>query len=359
MSNTTQPTNGEHYLGKGARALLTAAAMLVVIFGLKAAREIAVPITMAVFLATISYPITGALRRLRFPHWLAVSFTVVVDLGVIFGIYRVVKFLAAEMRAALQGNLLQLVQTKFNSATAALDQWGVGDYMRDIVGSPEKLIDPQQILALSQLLTGQVVATMSITVLVLILMTFLLGEAPLFRRNMSALQSSPKGRAEIISALRGIQRYLLIKTIASVSTGLLAWWLCHAMEIPFALLWGFVACLLNFIPTIGSIVAAVPPILLAILLGDWGTVLIVSGGYLAINSAIGNGVEPFFLGMQFGIATSVVLLSVIFWGWVWGPFGMLLAVPLTMLTKLALEHTPDLSWVAAIINDKPTSDKNN
>lgn len=358
MSEPIQtPKKTEPFLGEGARALVTIAALVVVIFGLKAARPVVVPITMAIFLATISYPIISLLRKLRFPHWLSVAVTVLVDLGIIFGIYRLILFLAADMKTTLQGNLIQQIQHKFNSTLQLLDQWGYGDYAREYISSPQTLIDPQQIISFSQAITGQVVSVMSIIVLVLILMTFILGETPLFRRNLSALPNSINGKHKIISTLQGVQRYLLIKTIASVCTGLLAWGLCTVMEIPFAFLWGFVACVLNYIPTIGSIVAAVPPILLALLLGDWSTVFIVTGGYLGINFAIGNCIEPLFLGKQFGIATTVVLLSVIIWGWIWGPFGMLLAVPFTMLTKLALENSTDLYWLATIISDESSSDK--
>ena len=100
--------------------------------------------------------------------------------------------------------------------------------------------------------------------------------------------------------------------------------------------------------------AAIPPIVLGLILGDLGDGLIVALGYIAINFAIGNGIEPLFLGKQFGIATSVVLLSVLLWGWVWGPCGMLLAVPITVMLKLALENSRDLYWVAAIIDDNST-----
>ena len=346
------------FMGEGARAIITVAAAFIVIYGLKFTREVAVPIVMAAFLAIISHPIILLLKRMRLPHWLAVGLTVLVDLGFIFVVFRIFKFLAADMKATLQGNLMQQMQAKFNSIMNLLDQWGIGDHARDIFESPQTLIDPQQIIALSQSLTGQVLSALSITILVLILMTFFLGETPLFLRNFRKLPTSLQGKQQLISAIKGIQKYLIIKTIASISTGLLAFWLCHVMSIPFAFLWGFVACVLNFIPTIGSIVAAVPPIMLALLLGDWSSGLIVIIGYLAINFTIGNGIEPLFLGKQFGIATSVVLLSVIVWGWVWGPFGMLLAVPFTVLTKLALENSPDLYWVAAIINDKHSSDKN-
>lgn len=242
-----------------------------------------------------------------------------------------------------------------------MDTWGVGEQARQIVNSPEQIIDPQQIFSGAQAVTSQMVSMLSFATLVLILMTFLLGEAPLFMRNFRGLPNSIQGKSKVISALKGIQRYLFIKTCASVCTGLLVWGLCAVLDIPFAFLWGVVACVLNYIPTIGSIVAAIPAIVLSLILNDWGNALILSLGYIIINCSIGNGIEPLFLGKQFGIATSVVLLSVLLWGWVWGPCGMLLAVPITVLLKLALENSQDLYWVAAIIDDNnrrnPSLDK--
>lgn len=345
-------------VGEGARALLTAAAAFIVIFGLKYTRDFTLPIVLAAFLAIISYPLTHFLKlKLRFPHWCAVLFTVLFDLGIIFCLYLLVKEIAENIHATLQGNLWQYIIDKCNATMQALDGFGsLGEQLRGFVESPFTIINPRSILAFSQSLTSQILSFMSVTALVLILMTFMLGEAPLFMRNFNRLPNSMQGKRQMIRAIKGVQKYLLIKTVASISTGLLAWLLCHLTDIPFSFLWGVVACLLNFIPTIGSIVAAIPPVLLALVLGDWGAMFIVAGGYLAINFSIGNGIEPLFMGKQFGIATSVVLLSVILWGWVWGAIGTLLAVPIMVLTKLALENSVDLQWIAAIIDDNPSPD---
>ncbi len=345
-------TNGA--LGDGARGLLTLAAAIVVLYGLKMAGSVLVPIMMAIFLAIISYSVTLLLRRyLRFPHWLAVIFTVAVDGGVLFGIVSLLRFLAADMATTLQGDVTVRFAEKYNEVMHLLQSWGLDEHARHFVSSPKDIFDSQQVVAFLQSVTGQIVSFTSISVIVLVLMTFILGEVPLFRRNFDSLPNSTEGKFQVLDAVLGVQRYLLIKTIASLCTGLLAWWLCAAMNVPFAFLWGFVAYVLNYIPTIGSIVAAVPPILMALLLGSWGDTFLVAGGYIAINFAIGNGIEPLFLGRQFGISTSVVLLSVMLWGWVWGPCGMLLAMPITVMLKLALKNSRDLSWVATMIEDAP------
>jgi AI-2 transport protein TqsA len=224
---------------------------------------------------------------------------------------------------------------------------------RALVSSPQDVFDTQQLVSMVQSISGQAITFITTCTLVLILMTFMLGEAKLFKRNVHRLPNSTKGKEDFTVALRGIQRYLLIKTIASATTGALAWWACAAWNVPFAFLWGVLAYVLNYIPTIGSIVAAIPPIIMALLMGGWGDAAIITFCYIGINFTIGNGIEPIFLGKQFGIATTVVVLAVLFWGWVWGPIGMLLAVPIMVLIKLALENSRDLSWVATIISDEP------
>ncbi len=342
-------------LGDGTRGLLTLATAIVVLYGLKYASSVMLPIMMAVFLAIISYSVTLLLRRyLRFPHWLAVIFTVAVDGGVLLGIVSLLRFLAADMTATLQGDVAARFAEKFNEVMQMLHVWGLDEYARRFASSPQDVFDPQQIIAFSQSVAGQIVSFTSVSVIVLVLMTFILGEVPLFRRNFDRLPNSTEGKGQVLEAVLGVQRYLLIKTIASLCTGAFAWGLCAAMDVPFAFLWGVVAYVLNYIPTIGSIVAAVPPILLALLLGSWGDMFLVAGGYIAINFTIGNGIEPLFLGRQFGISTSVVLLSVMLWGWVWGPCGMLLAMPITVMLKLALKNSRDLSWVATMIEDAPS-----
>ncbi len=336
----------------GARILIMTAAAIFILIGLRELRDLIVPIMLAAFLAIISYSITDLLRRkLKFPHWLAVIFTIIVDAGVIYAVGTLIRFLAADMRNTLQSEVVVKFQEKYNDLMCWLDNWGMGEQARQIFDAPQHYLGTGQIVQISQNIGSQTISFMSITTLILVLMTFILSESRLFLRNFRALPNSVQGKNQIISALKGIQKYLFIKTIASACTGLLAWWLCASMDVPFAFLWGVVAYVLNYIPTIGSIVAAIPPILLALILGSWGDAFIVAGGFIAINFMIGNGIEPVFLGKQFGIATSVVLLSVLLWGWVWGTAGMFLAVPITVLIKLALENSSDLYWVAAIIDD--------
>ena len=139
-----------------------------------------------------------------------------------------------------------------------------------------------------------------------------------------------------------VQRYLAIKTVTSLVTGLLVGVWVGMMGLDFAVVWGLVAFMLNYIPNIGSIVAAVPAVLLAVIQLGVGPGIAVALGYLVINITMGNLVEPALLGRSLGLSTLVVFLSLIFWGWMWGTVGMLLSVPLTMMTKIFLENSEDL-----------------
>jgi predicted PurR-regulated permease PerM len=126
------------------------------------------------------------------------------------------------------------------------------------------------------------------------------------------------------------------------------------MELDFPILLGMAAFLLNYIPTVGSIIAAIPAILLSLILfGDFGHALLVALGYVVVNTLFGNILEPNLMGRRLGLSTLVVILSLLFWGWAWGPLGALLSVPLTVIMKIWLENTTDLRWVAVLIDKAP------
>jgi predicted PurR-regulated permease PerM len=120
-------------------------------------------------------------------------------------------------------------------------------------------------------------------------------------------------------------------------------------------LWGLLALLLNYIPNIGSILASVPAILLALIQLGVGKAVIVLVGYLVINIIIGNVLEPKIMGRGLGLSTLVVFLSLVFWGWVFGPVGMLLSVPLTMTVKIALDSNEDTRWISTLLGSETDS----
>ena len=150
-----------------------------------------------------------------------------------------------------------------------------------------------------------------------------------------------------------VQEYLGIKTFISLATGILLGAWCWVMGLDFPVLLGLMAFVLNYVPTVGSIIASAPAILLALIQVGFGHAVLVGAGFFAVNGVFGNLIEPNLLGRRLGLSTLVVILSLIFWGWVWGPVGALLAVPLTMIVKIMLENTSDLRWVAVLLDKAP------
>ena len=179
---------------------------------------------------------------------------------------------------------------------------------------------------------------------------FILLEASSFptkiRLNISSAEATLSGFREFATRLN---KYVVIKSAMSLATGITVatWtWICG---LQFWLLWGLLAFLLNYIPNLGSILAAVPAIVLALLKDGPVAALVVAVGYLAINMTLSSLLEPRFLGRGLGLSTLVVFVSLVVWAWILGPIGVLLAVPLTMTVKIALSSNERTQWIAALL----------
>jgi len=149
--------------------------------------------------------------------------------------------------------------------------------------------------------------------------------------------------------VRDVKHYLAIKTWICLATGFLMTVFLISINLDYAILWGVLAFLLNYVPTIGSIIAALPAVLLAYIQLGGGWAVGVAIGYLAVNMIMGNLVEPRVMGQGLGLSTLVVFLSLLFWGWVLGPVGMVLSVPLTVTLRIALESREDTRWIAVLL----------
>jgi len=215
------------------------------------------------------------------------------------------------------------------------------------------MVNPSEALDVAQGVLLAVAALVSNSFMVLVTIVLILFEAAGFPDKLHAAFGDPSGSQRYTKIKREIQHYLGIKTLVSLATGLfigVALWL---IGVDFALLWGVLAFLLNYIPTLGSIIASIPPTLLATVQFGPGPGLAVAGVFLAVNIVMGNFVEPYFMGRRLGLSTLVVFMSLVFWGWVWGPLGMLLSVPLTMILKIMLENNRELRWVSVLLGPAP------
>jgi predicted PurR-regulated permease PerM len=203
---------------------------------------------------------------------------------------------------------------------------------------------------LTRFLQGLLTNTFLILVTVVFLLLELAGLPNKLRMSLGPDHPSVPALTQFSISLN---RYLAIKSWISLLTGLLAFAICRILGIDYFLLWGLMAFLLNYVPNIGSILAAIPPVLIALIDQGSGTALMALAGYVGINITLGNFIEPRLMGKGLGLSTLVVWLSLIFWGWVFGPVGMLLSVPLTMVVKIAMESNPETHWIAILLGSDP------
>ncbi len=331
----------------GARFLVVAACLVVVVHGLTAFAPILVPMALAGLLAIVSFPIVYWLQRLRVPPLLGILVSVLVNAGIIALMILLTARAAADLEHAIPDYSIRLRKVVVESY-AWLEAHKVP--MRDIVTLDA--IDPRAVFTLTQQAMQKVLGLLSSTFLVVLLLVFMLAEAVGLPAKLRLLMSEKDiGRAQKITT--EVFRYLIIKTLISALTGLLVGIGVALVGLDFPILWGLLAFGLNFIPTIGSIVAGIPPVLLALIVLGWGPALAVAAIYLTVNMTLGNFIEPSLQAQTLGISTLVVILSLLFWGYIWGPIGMLLSVPLTMVVRILLENTDDLRWVAVLISQPP------
>jgi AI-2 transport protein TqsA len=342
---------------RGFRLLLTGACLVVVLAGMRAAGSFFVPVVLAFFLSVLSYPMLRWLQAKRLPHWIAVMLTVMVNVSALaFVINAAVNLLTRmqyELPMYLRGLKKWLDQTALwlegqgvTEATLMVNQmWDQG------LGNNQNIV--QGLTTIMGSTVGTAASVVSTTTLVMILMVFILMEAMGTRGRLRAIRAAGgPDFSQLIDSASDIQKYLGIKTLISVGTGLLAGIWCWLFDLPYAFLWGIVAFVMNYIPAVGSIMAGVPPTLLALITNGPGSAVGVALGYLAINMALGTFLEPTLLGRRFGASPLVIILSVIFWGWMWGPVGMFLAVPLTMMVKMMLSHSDEFRWMAVAMAKK-------
>jgi AI-2 transport protein TqsA len=186
------------------------------------------------------------------------------------------------------------------------------------------------------------------------LLVFMLWEAVILPAKIQAAErSGPVDLERWRPILSRVQRYLILKTVVSLATGVAAGLLVWLVGVDFALFWGFLAFLLNYIPNVGSFVAAGPPVVLSALQLGLAPTLVIAAGYLAINMVLGNLVEPAVMGRGLRMSPLAIFLALVFWGWVWGALGMILSVPLTVSLKILFENTESLRWLAALLGRRP------
>ncbi|QYJ91440.1 AI-2E family transporter [Shewanella halotolerans] len=322
--------------------------IVVILAGIKAASPIVVPFVLSAFIAVICNPAINGMTRLKLPRALAVAIMMVFIVLMGLWLASLVGSSINEFSRQLPLYRDQLVEqfawilTKLQTLNIEVSKEQVLAYF-----------DPGIALSMTTNMLSSVGGVMANLFLIILTVVFMLFEAQDLPKKLHFALDDPDMRIKQIDKfLQSVNQYMVIKTLVSVGTGVVVGTGLALMGVDYALLWAVVAFLFNYIPNIGSIIAAIPPVLLAFIqlgpAGAGGTALL----YLATNTVMGNIVEPKYMGRGLGLSTLVVFLSLIFWGWLLGSVGMLLSVPLTMIVKIALESSQSGGWLAILLADR-------
>ena len=330
---------------KAASMLLTAAAFVVVVAGMRAAESIVVPFLLSVFIAIICAPSLFWLERKGLPRWLAMLIVIGAIIAVGIGMTALVGTSIREF----SGDLPEY-RARINAQVVPLVEWLRAKGMSIPTDEYMSYFEPGAAVQLVADLLNGFGKVLGNAFLIFLTVVFILFEASSFPRKFQAVAGDPDHALDRFTVFREkVNRYLVIKTAASLGTGVAIglWLLMLGVDDP--MLWGLLAFLLNYVPNIGSIIAAVPAVLFAAVQLGPAAALWAAAGYLVVNVAVGSFIEPRFMGRDLGLSALVVFLSLVFWGWVLGPVGMFLSVPLTMMIKIALDSRPDTHWIAVLL----------
>jgi len=332
-------------MSSGTRFLLISAAFVIVIAGVKAASAMIIPFLLSAFIAVISAPAFFWLKSKKIPT--IISLFIVMAVVVLVGL-----LLASLIGSSINdfSKSLPLYQSRITVVFYGLYVWlgnmGVALSEAAIL----EYFDPTIAMKYVAKVLSEFGNVLTNGFLILLAVIFILLESSSFSSKIqTAFGANDNVQAQVDKFLVSLKKYMAIKAAVSLLTGLLIAVYLWILGVKYPLLWGLIAFLLNFIPNLGSILAAIPAVLMALIQLGSGTALAVAIGYVFVNIVIGNIIEPKFMGRGVGLSTLVVFISLVFWGWILGPVGMLLSVPLTMTLKIALETNDKSKWISILL----------
>jgi len=325
--------------------LVAAASIIVIITGLKVAAPLLVQLLMALFIAIICMPSIRWMEDHKVPRSLAI----VIVLAVILAFVYAVVALVGDSINAFNANKEFYIE-QLSSRVKSIADWVASHGMPIENFNIAAAFKKADIMSLVTMLLGGVGNIFSDFFLIFLCVIFILAETTSFPAKFSRAFSNAQDKmVHVNNILSKIRHYLAIKAATSLLTGVLAALALLFIGVDYPFLWGMLAFLLNFIPNLGSLLAAIPPVILALIqLGPIG-VMWTGISFFAINNIVGNYLEPKLMGKMLGLSAFVVFLSLILWGYIFGIVGMFLSVPLTMMIKIALDTNEKTRWLGILL----------
>jgi predicted PurR-regulated permease PerM len=330
------------------RWVFSAAAVLVAIVGLRHAGSFLAPVLFGAMVAGASAPMVTWLSRRRVPVMVGAAVVLAVDLLALGGLGALFLSAAGDLHERLPGYADRLNEASGAAAARLGPLWP----------QLRALLDPGRLDTAAATLAEGCFAAASFGAVVLIVVFFTLCELEWLHERLARLTPSTRARLERVErALDDVRSYLLVKCFTSALAGALTWLVLDSFELPLKTLLALLMFTLHFVPNLGAPVAASAAVAVALAERGVGTALGLAAALFAIAMGVGSVLEPQLLGRAVRLSPLVVLLGMLFWGWLWGPAGALLSVPLMVALRAVLEETDGLEWLAGLLGVRSSCEK--
>nr|WP_280508248.1 AI-2E family transporter [Nocardia flavorosea] len=344
------PAPGQWAIPRGLIVLLVAAATVVAVTGARAFSGVLGPVFLALMLAIAVQPIQQRIQRSGRPAWLGMLAALVVVYVILLGLVAALALSAAQLATALPDYSERfadlLVQVQDLLARLNIDQERIDHALSSF--------DLGKLVGLLEDLLRGLAGAFSNLVFVVTLLLFMVFDGMSIGRRMAVLRSMRPDIAQALGSFTsGTRKYLIVSTVFGLIVAILdgvALWL---LAVPFPLLWALLSFITNYIPNIGFVIGLVPPALLALLDSGWTRMVWVIVVYCVLNVVVQSVIQPKYVGDAVGLSVTITFLSLVFWTWVLGALGALLAIPLTLLAKaVLLDIDPSTRWMDVLIGER-------
>ena len=336
-------------------AILVVAGLIVIGAGLRSAANIVGPVFLVVTLVITVAPLRGFLVRRRWPSWLASVVSLLVIYALLAMILGSVVFAAVRLVDKLP-DYASAFQKIFDYLVGVASQLGFGqDQLKRLASS----VELSSLAAPAQTLVSGISGGLSLILLIVTLVIFLAFDASSMPERLAVIRETRPHIAEGLNNFAGrVRKYWIVTTVFGLIVAVLDVIALIIIGVPLYITWGVLAFVTNYIPNIGFILGVIPPALIALLDGGIGPAIAVVAAYTAINVIVQTIIQPRFTGDAVGISATIAFASLIFWAYLLGPLGALLAIPATLFLKsVLLDNSVPASWVNALVSSSPGKER--
>jgi len=331
---------------------------VLIIYLLSVLSSILIPFVLALLFAILFQPFVQLLKKIKTPNWIVLPVVSFITLAILYGIFQILLETTTNILDQ-QDYLISRLQMRANEILRWVNSWtGMNFTTGNFFVSISEMLDKEFISSAASQIASGVSSFTGSFIWFSLYYVFLLAGLANYEQYIHFVAADVSENGNLVKNLHKIKRavlsYMLVKTGVSIATGVFVTITCLIFDIKFAFFWGLLTFLLNFIPSIGSILAVLPPTLMAVIQFDSIKVVLLLLVILGtIQFILGNIVEPKIQGGTLRINTLTVLFGLVFWGYIWGVVGMMLSVPLLVILKIIFEYSPSLSVLARVMGSPP------